>query len=362
MWWSSWVLLGDRTFRPRLEPSQARNLRITGKEQCRRAAVRCPGDARRDRARPDPPRAAHRPGAGRCATPTRGASSTSATRSSCSSRPCCRRRPPTCGSTSRRPSCSRASPTRRRWRPPTPRCSRRSCGPRGSSGPRRARCRGCRGRSSSSTAGQVPGRLVDLVKLPGRRAARPRTWCSATRSASPASPRTRTCSGSSSRLGLTDSDDPLVVEKDLCALLPRRDWTMASHRLIFHGRRTCFARRPACGACPVAALCPSARDRRERPGASGGDAQGLSAPSCSGDGQAAGDDRQPVEQQVGDATRLLLGREVPGGGQQLVPVRAGDERGGAARQRARGAGDADRRGRRGSAAPGAASRRSRPAP
>ena len=42
------------------------------------------------------------------------------------------------------------------------------------------------------------------------------------------------------------------------ALLPRKDWTMASHRLIFHGRRTCFARKPACGACPVASMCPSA--------------------------------------------------------------------------------------------------------
>jgi endonuclease-3 len=48
------------------------------------------------------------------------------------------------------------------------------------------------------------------------------------------------------------------VEKDVTALLPRADWTMASHRLIFHGRRACFARRPACGACPVFAMCPSA--------------------------------------------------------------------------------------------------------
>ena len=41
------------------------------------------------------------------------------------------------------------------------------------------------------------------------------------------------------------------------ALLPRKDWTQASHVLIFHGRRTCHAKRPACGACPVARLCPS---------------------------------------------------------------------------------------------------------
>ncbi|UZN02809.1 endonuclease III [Cellulomonas sp. S1-8] len=59
------------------------------------------------------------------------------------------------------------------------------------------------------------------------------------------------------RLGYSTSDDPAVIEADLGELLERREWTMASHRLIFHGRRTCFARRPACGACPVAALCPS---------------------------------------------------------------------------------------------------------
>ncbi len=59
------------------------------------------------------------------------------------------------------------------------------------------------------------------------------------------------------RFGWTTSDDPVVVESDLGALFPKRDWTMLSHRMIFHGRRTCHARRPACGACPVAALCPS---------------------------------------------------------------------------------------------------------
>jgi endonuclease-3 len=59
------------------------------------------------------------------------------------------------------------------------------------------------------------------------------------------------------RFGWTGSDDPVKVEQDVAALFPRKDWTMLSHRLIFHGRRTCHARRPACGACPVAGLCPS---------------------------------------------------------------------------------------------------------
>ncbi|WGW14116.1 endonuclease III [Saxibacter everestensis] len=59
------------------------------------------------------------------------------------------------------------------------------------------------------------------------------------------------------RFGWTASDDPVQVEKDVAALFERQDFTMLSHRLIFHGRRICHSRRPACGSCPVAALCPS---------------------------------------------------------------------------------------------------------
>lgn len=62
----------------------------------------------------------------------------------------------------------------------------------------------------------------------------------------------------SRRLGWTVHEDPVAVEADLAALFERRGWTPMSHRVIFHGRRTCFARRPACGACPVARWCPSA--------------------------------------------------------------------------------------------------------
>jgi len=61
----------------------------------------------------------------------------------------------------------------------------------------------------------------------------------------------------SRRFGWTASDDPVVIERELAALFPRKDWTMLSHRMIFHGRRTCFARKPACGACPVSTLCPA---------------------------------------------------------------------------------------------------------
>lgn len=62
----------------------------------------------------------------------------------------------------------------------------------------------------------------------------------------------------SQRLGLTRQEDPDHIESDLMALFPRADWTQLSHVLIWHGRRCCHARRPACGACPVARLCPSA--------------------------------------------------------------------------------------------------------
>jgi endonuclease-3 len=59
------------------------------------------------------------------------------------------------------------------------------------------------------------------------------------------------------RFGWTSETDPVKVEHEVGALFPKSEWTLLSHRLIWHGRRICFARRPACGVCPVAALCPS---------------------------------------------------------------------------------------------------------
>ena len=60
------------------------------------------------------------------------------------------------------------------------------------------------------------------------------------------------------RLGLTRETDPVKVEQALMPLFPRESWAMLSHLLIFHGRRVCDARRPRCGACVLADLCPSA--------------------------------------------------------------------------------------------------------
>jgi endonuclease-3 len=59
------------------------------------------------------------------------------------------------------------------------------------------------------------------------------------------------------RFGWTAETDPDKVEAAIAKIFPKRDWTMLSHRLIWHGRRRCHSRRPACGACPVARLCPS---------------------------------------------------------------------------------------------------------
>jgi endonuclease III len=60
-------------------------------------------------------------------------------------------------------------------------------------------------------------------------------------------------------LGLSRQDDPVKIEQDLMPLFPRDDWGLLSHLLIFHGRQVCIARRPRCGECVLASLCPSAQ-------------------------------------------------------------------------------------------------------
>ncbi|MGB6163845.1 MAG: endonuclease III [Pseudonocardiaceae bacterium] len=59
------------------------------------------------------------------------------------------------------------------------------------------------------------------------------------------------------RWGWTEHEDPVKVEHAIAELIPQRDWTMLSHRMIFHGRRVCHSRRPACGVCPLVEDCPS---------------------------------------------------------------------------------------------------------
>ncbi len=62
----------------------------------------------------------------------------------------------------------------------------------------------------------------------------------------------------SQRLGWSKHKEPEKIENDLCALLPRSEWDRTSHTMIFHGRRVCFARKPACDTCGIADACPSA--------------------------------------------------------------------------------------------------------
>lgn len=59
------------------------------------------------------------------------------------------------------------------------------------------------------------------------------------------------------RFRWTRAEDPVVVEREVGDLFPQRDWNQLNHRLIWHGRRRCHARRPACGACPIAHWCPA---------------------------------------------------------------------------------------------------------
>jgi endonuclease III len=59
------------------------------------------------------------------------------------------------------------------------------------------------------------------------------------------------------RLGLTRKTDPVKVEQDLMPLIPREDWTMLAHVLVFHGRRVCYARTPKCEICVLSDICPS---------------------------------------------------------------------------------------------------------
>ena len=62
----------------------------------------------------------------------------------------------------------------------------------------------------------------------------------------------------SRRFGWSTATDPVKVENDVAELIPEKEWTLLSHKLIWHGRRICHSRKPECGICPLAKLCPSA--------------------------------------------------------------------------------------------------------
>ena len=104
--------------------------------------------------------------------------------------------------------------------------------------------------------GQVPPRLDDLVTLPGvgRKTA---NVVLGNAFDVPGITVDTHFGRLARRFGWTEETDPVKVEHAIGALFPRRDWTMLSHHLIWHGRRRCHARNPACGACPVARWCPA---------------------------------------------------------------------------------------------------------
>jgi endonuclease-3 len=103
--------------------------------------------------------------------------------------------------------------------------------------------------------GQVPSTMEELVKLPGagRKTA---NVILGNAFATPGITVDTHVQRLSKRLGLTKNKDPHKIEQDLMQIFPAKEWTMLSHRLIFHGRQICHARKPNCSVCPLTLVCP----------------------------------------------------------------------------------------------------------
>jgi len=106
--------------------------------------------------------------------------------------------------------------------------------------------------------GEVPERFEDLLRLPGV-ARKTANVVSAERGHPEGIVVDTHVRRLSQRLGLTRQEDPVKIERDLIRLVPREDWARFPHLLIWHGRRVCDARRPACERCVLSDLCPSSR-------------------------------------------------------------------------------------------------------
>jgi endonuclease-3 len=106
--------------------------------------------------------------------------------------------------------------------------------------------------------GEVPRRLEDLIRLPG--VARKTANVVATELGEPQGIVVDThVRRLSQRLRFTREEDPVKIERDLVRLVPREEWGLFPHLLIWHGRRVCVARRPLCEECVISDLCPSSR-------------------------------------------------------------------------------------------------------
>jgi endonuclease-3 len=103
--------------------------------------------------------------------------------------------------------------------------------------------------------GEVPATMEELVPLPGvgRKTA---NVILGNAFGVPGIPVDTHVGRLSRRMGLTEHDDPVKVESDLMALIPREDWTMFGHRMIFHGRQVCQSRKPNCAECTLKKICP----------------------------------------------------------------------------------------------------------
>ena len=118
--------------------------------------------------------------------------------------------------------------------------------------------RGMAGALVEKHGGEVPRTMSELVALPGvgRKTANVVLGNAfGTNEGIVVDTHVRRVSG---RLGLTESSDPVKIEQELMRSVPERDWTIFSHLLILHGRRTCKARKPDCPNCILNDICPSA--------------------------------------------------------------------------------------------------------
>jgi endonuclease III len=106
--------------------------------------------------------------------------------------------------------------------------------------------------------GEVPESFDDLLRLPGV-ARKTANVVSAERGHAEGIVVDTHVRRLSQRLGLTKQEDPVKIERDLIRIVPREDWARFPHLLIWHGRRVCDARRPACERCVISGLCPSSR-------------------------------------------------------------------------------------------------------
>jgi endonuclease-3 len=113
----------------------------------------------------------------------------------------------------------------------------------------------CCKRLVADHGGNVPGTMEELVRLPGigRKTANVLLGNSF---GVPGITVDTHVGRLSRRLGLTEETDPEKVERDLMRLLPKKEWTAFSHRMIYHGRQVCLARAPRCDQCGLAKICP----------------------------------------------------------------------------------------------------------